>query len=438
MGKSERKKTVAIILAAGKGSRMRRKTSKAVQNIGGLSMIGHVVAATKKAKCEEIIVVVGGNEDEVRGNLGGWGEIRFCRQKEQRGTADAVVGVIKDMGEAVVEEMNVVILNADNPLLSGISVGKIIGALGSYAVLVAGFKANNPTGYGRLILQGGELVDICEERDASGKIKEIKFCSSGLFAFAGRHIVELVKKVGNENVQKEYYIGDCVAIASKEGLNVGAIEIAEIEAMGVNTTEQLADAEAIWQRKKRKEMMAKGVVMTAPETVFFWHDTKIEADVVIEPNVVFGEKVEVKKGAKIRAFSHLEGAVVGENCVVGPYARLREGTRLEAEVKVGNFVEVKKAKVGRKSKVNHLAYVGDAVIGEEVNIGAGAITCNYDGKVKHKTKIGDKVFIGTNTAIVAPVEIGQGAMTAAGSVITEDVKENELAIGRAKQVNKKK
>ena len=438
MPKNKGKKCLAIILAAGKGSRMKRKNAKAVNPIGGLAMVTHIVNAAQNGGCEEVVVVVGDNKHEIKETLKEKKKITFCQQKNPKGTAHAVETAINAIGAKNVKDMGIVVLNADNPLISSKTIKKSIMELKKVNMMVAGFNAVEPTGYGRIIVKNNEVINIIEEKDTNNEEKKITFCSSGIFAFQGEHINELISKIENDNAQKEYFIGHSIPIAQDKGLSVGFIEIDEDEAVGVNTPAQLAEAEMKWQNNIRKNMMENGVILLAPDTVMFTHDTRIEPNVTIEQNVVFGQGVEIKQGAVIRAFSHLEGAKVEENCIVGPYARLREGTIMQKNAKIGNFVETKKTKIGKGSKVNHLAYIGDAEVGDNVNIGAGSITCNYDGANKHKTKIGNNAFIGTNTALVAPVKIGKNAMTGAGSVITNNVKDGELAIARAEQVNKKK
>ena len=287
-----------------------------------------------------------------------------------------------------------------------------------------------------MIMDGDELLDIREHRDASDEEKKITFCNSGIMAFRSSHMLEILQAIDNNNSQGEYYLPDAIGIARKKGLKVIAAEVPEVETLGVNDREQLAGIEELWQKRRRSQLLHEGVSMASPHTVMLSHDTIIEEDVVIEPNVVFAGGVTVRKGATIRAFSHLEGTIVGDDSVVGPYARLRPGTRLGQTTKVGNFVETKNADVQDGAKINHLSYVGDASVGAAANIGAGTITCNYDGVNKHHTEIGKGAFIGTNSSLVAPVSIGDGAMTAAGSVISKDVEADALAIERSPQVNK--
>jgi bifunctional UDP-N-acetylglucosamine pyrophosphorylase/glucosamine-1-phosphate N-acetyltransferase len=304
------------------------------------------------------------------------------------------------------------------------------------AVCVVGFRTPQPTGYGRLIQEGAELVAIREEKDASHEERRIDLCNGGVMAIDGRLALTLLQQIGNANAKGEYYLTDIVAVAHGEGLSVRLVAAAEEDVLGVNTRLELARVESIWQARRREEAMLSGVTLVAPETVFFAADTMIEPDVVIEPNVVFGPGVHIRSGAVIHAFSHLEGASVGPKASVGPFARLRPGADLRDGAKVGNFVEIKSTTVGQGAKVSHLTYLGDASVGAEANIGAGTITCNYDGFNKYRTVIGAGAFIGSNAALVAPLLIGDGAYVASGSVVTEDVPADALAIGRARQVVK--
>jgi len=290
--------------------------------------------------------------------------------------------------------------------------------------------------YGRLLEKDDKLIAIREHAEATEEEREIDFCNGGIMGLSGEHALALLEAVDNKNAKGEYYLTDVVEIANAKGLSVKALEAPEAELIGVNTRNGLAEVEMLWQHTARQKLMASGVTMQAAETVFLSADTIIEPDVVLEPNVVFGPNVVVRSGAKIKAFSHFEGAVIGENADIGPFARLRPGTDLAQNTKVGNFVEVKNAIVHEGAKINHLTYVGDAEIGEGANIGAGTITCNYDGMNKHKTTIGAGAFVGSNSALVAPVTIGDGAYVASGSVITEDVPSDALGIGRGRQSNK--
>jgi bifunctional UDP-N-acetylglucosamine pyrophosphorylase/glucosamine-1-phosphate N-acetyltransferase len=317
------------------------------------------------------------------------------------------------------------------------TLAQLRGALGGGAtVAVLGFKPADPSGYGRLVMNGNELTAIREERDASTDERKIGFVNGGLMALAGQHALTILERIGNANAKGEYYLTDAVAIARDMGLKAVAIETAEDDVLGINTKAQLAQAEAVLQNRLRMAALDAGVTMIAPETVFLSADTKFGKDVTIEPNVFFGPGVTVDDGALIRSFSHLEGAHVGKGGRVGPYARLRPGADLGPDVHIGNFVEVKAAKIEAGAKANHLSYIGDARVGEGANIGAGTITCNYDGVAKHHTDIGAGAFIGSNSALVAPVKIGDGAYVGSGSVVTKDVPADALAVARAEQTIK--
>ncbi|MFC6491228.1 bifunctional UDP-N-acetylglucosamine diphosphorylase/glucosamine-1-phosphate N-acetyltransferase GlmU, partial [Nitratireductor sp. GCM10026969] len=355
-------------------------------------------------------------------------------QRERLGTAHAVLAARAALARGYDD---VLVLFGDHPLLEPEVLLEARSKLvGDADVVVVGFRPPVPAGYGRLIENGGQLVAIREEKDCSEAERRIGFCNSGLMALSGRRALDLLELIGNDNAQSEYYLTDVVEIANGRGLSVVAIETSHESAHGVNDRAQLAEAEAIWQARTRRAMMLSGVTLIAPETVFFSHDTQIGADTVIEPNVWFGPGVEVASDVRIHAFSHLEGARVEEGATVGPFARLRPGAEIMEKAKIGNFCEVKKARIGEGAKVPHLSYVGDASVGAGANIGAGTITCNYDGFNKHRTEIGAGAFIGTNSSLVAPVSISAGAYVASGSVITHDVPEDALAFGRARQVTR--
>ena len=329
------------------------------------------------------------------------------------------------------------VIFGDTPLIGGETLARMRAALAAgAAVAVLGFKPADPTGYGRLITDRDGLVAIREEKDASAAERAITFCNGGLMALAGTHALAILDRIDDKNAKKEFYLTDAVAIARSMGLKAVALETTEDEVRGINTKAQLAETEAVLQQRLRGAALEAGVTMIAPETVFLSADTKLAADVTIEPYVVFGPGVVVEEGAVIHAFSHLEGAHVGPGASVGPYARLRPGTRLGAKTRIGNFVEVKAAEIEAGAKANHLSYIGDARVGAGANVGAGTITCNYDGKAKHKTDIGAGAFIGSNSALVAPVAIGDNAYVGSGSVITDNVPSGALAIGRGRQVIK--
>jgi bifunctional UDP-N-acetylglucosamine pyrophosphorylase / glucosamine-1-phosphate N-acetyltransferase len=428
---------LAIVLAAGEGTRMRSSRAKVLHPVAQRPMVAHVVAAAAAAGLGEAAIVVGrdaaGVEDAVR-EAGIAIAATFVTQTERLGTAHAVLAARDAIANG---HDDIVIMFGDTPLVRASTLEKARTTLAQGAdIAVIGFRTDRPDGYGRLVMSGDELVAIREHKDASEEERAITFCNGGLMAIAGNRALAWLEKIGNENAKNEYYLTDIVEIARREGARAVAVEAAYDELIGVNTRAELAEVEALWQERRRLELMLSGVSMTAPHTVFLAHDTAIAADVTIEPDVVFGPGVRVEAGAAIRAFSHIEGARIAAGCEVGPFARLRPGADLHKKAKVGNFCEVKKAVVGEGAKINHLSYVGDAVLGAGVNIGAGTITCNYDGHNKFETRIGAGSFIGSNTSLVAPVSVGAGAYIASGSVITEDVDADALAFGRARQVSK--
>ncbi|WOC17295.1 bifunctional UDP-N-acetylglucosamine diphosphorylase/glucosamine-1-phosphate N-acetyltransferase GlmU [Pseudochrobactrum sp. MP213Fo] len=430
---------LTIILAAGEGTRMKSSMSKVLHPIAGLPLVGHVVKAVQGASADNaasaLAVVVGRGAEDVQKAVGKInGSARFYEQRERLGTAHAVLAAREALNT---HHDDVLVVFGDTPLIEEQSLRAAREKLADGAdIVVMGFRPENPTGYGRLIEEAGKLVAIIEEKDASAEQRKITFCNGGLMALNGRHALSLIEAVKNDNSKGEYYLTDVVKFAHAQGLNVVAIDVPVENVIGINNRAELAEAEALWQARKRREVMLSGVTLIAPETVFFAHDTQIDADVVIEPNVFFGAKVTVASGAVIHAFSHIEGAVIGADTSVGPFARLRPGARLGEKSKVGNFCEVKNAEIGIGAKINHLSYIGDSTIGHDTNVGAGVITCNYDGYNKFQTVIGSNAFIGSNTSLVAPVTIGNGVYVASGSVITEEVPDNALALGRSRQVNK--
>ncbi len=431
---------LTIILAAGEGTRMKSSMSKVLHEIAGLPLVGHVVKAVQGAgapheESSDLAVVVGRGAADVQKAVGKISDTaRFYEQTERLGTAHAVLAAREALAEA---HDDVLVVFGDTPLIEETSLRAARGKLAEGAdIVVMGFRPENPTGYGRLIEQDGKLVAIVEEKDATDEQRKITFCNGGLMALSGKYALQLISAVKNDNSKGEYYLTDVVKLAHAQGLNVIAIDVPVENVIGINNRAELAEAEALWQARKRRDVMFSGVTLIAPETVFFAHDTLIEADVLIEPNVFFGTKVTVESGAVIHAFSHIEGAHIGANTSVGPFARLRPGAKLAEKAKVGNFCEVKNADIGAGAKVNHLSYIGDATVGADTNIGAGVITCNYDGYNKFKTTIGSNAFVGSNSALIAPLTIGNGVYVASGSVITDEVPENALALGRARQVNK--
>ena len=427
--------TLAIILAAGEGTRMKSTKPKVLHAIAGRSMLGHVLAAVIEAKVARIVVVIGPDRPDVAREIKARApQAEIVVQTERLGTAHAVLHA-----RAALEQKPaaVVVLFGDTPLVRAPTISRLLSAVGDGVGAAAlGFETGNPAGYGRLVIAGGDLVAIREHKDATEEERQITFCNGGLMALDGARALEILDGIGNDNAQKEYYLPDAVERSGALGLKAVALEAGTDEVLGVNDRVQLAQAEAIFQNFERERHMRAGVTMRAPETVFFSYDTDLATDVVLSPHIVFGPGVKVGQGATIHAFSHLEGAVVGKGASVGPFARLRPGTSLGEGAKVGNFVEIKATKVGNGAKVSHLSYIGDSEVGAEANIGAGTITCNYDGYDKFKTIIGAGAFIGSNSALVAPVTIGAGAYVGAGSVIVEDVAADALALARGRQVEK--
>jgi bifunctional UDP-N-acetylglucosamine pyrophosphorylase / glucosamine-1-phosphate N-acetyltransferase len=410
---------------------MRSSLPKALHQIGGRPLIEHVLGSASRAGCGQVAIVVG-PDHEVVGALARKlaPKAQIFEQRERRGTAHAVLAARKAIKRKCDD---ILVMFSDTPLVRPETLKRLRKALSDgAAIAVLGFKSDNPAGYGRLLMHGPELLAIREERDASIEERNIKFCNGGLMALAGKHALAILERIGNANAKGEYYLTDAVAIARDMGLKAIAIETSEDDVRGINTKAQLAETEAVLQRRLRTAAMDSGVTMTAPETVFLSADTKFGKDVTIEPNVVFGPGVTVADGATIRSFSHLEGAHVGKGARVGPFARLRPGAELGKDVHVGNFVEVKEAKIETGAKANHLSYIGDARVGEGANVGAGTITCNYDGVAKHRTEIGKGAFIGSNSSLVAPVKVGDNAYVGTGTVVTKDVPAGALVIARAK------
>ncbi|TBW36969.1 bifunctional UDP-N-acetylglucosamine diphosphorylase/glucosamine-1-phosphate N-acetyltransferase GlmU [Siculibacillus lacustris] len=423
---------LAIVLAAGEGTRMRSKLPKVLHEIGARPMVAHAVATARAAGADAVAVVVGPGHDKVAEVAGRAGAGETFVQSERRGTAHAVL-----CARAALERGpdTAIVLYGDTPLVRPATIGRVREALAAGAdVVVLGFQASDPTGYGRLILRDGTLEAIREERDATPAERAVDLCNSGIMGFRGSVALALLEAIGDANAKGEYYLTDAVEIARARGLATAVVIGGEDEFLGVNDRVQLATCEGVFQKRRRAEALAAGVTLVAPDSVIFAADTEIAGDVVIEPNVVFGPGVTVASGARIRAFSHLEGATVGEGAIVGPYARLRPGAWLGRDVHVGNFVEIKNGRVEDGAKVNHLTYIGDARIGAKANIGAGTITCNYDGFGKYHTDIGAGAFVGSNASLVAPVAIGDGAWVGSGSVVTKDVPADALVVARAHMI----
>ncbi|MFC3162492.1 bifunctional UDP-N-acetylglucosamine diphosphorylase/glucosamine-1-phosphate N-acetyltransferase GlmU [Ciceribacter thiooxidans] len=426
---------LAVILAAGDSTRMKSSMSKVLHPVAGRPMIAHVAAAVARAGIDDVALVVGRDADAVEKAAAVNGlRVSSFIQKERLGTGHAVLAARAAIARGYDD---ILVAYGDVPLITD---GPFAAARAAVAeghdVAVIGFHTDEPTGYGRLLVEDGELVAIREEKDATDAERAVTWCNSGLMAIDGRKALALLERIGNDNAKREFYLTDIVEIARTLGGSAVAVDASEEELSGCNNRAELAHLERLWQERRRHEIMLSGVTMIAPETVFLSYDTEIGQDAVIEPNVVFGPGVTVEGGAVIHAFSHVEGAHVSAGATVGPFARLRPGAHLAEGAKVGNFCEVKKAEIGAGAKVNHLTYIGDAFIGAGSNIGAGTITCNYDGVNKFETRIGAGAFIGSNTALVAPVSVGDGAYVASGSVITENVPADALALGRARQVVK--
>ena len=426
---------LSIVLAAGLGTRMKSDQPKVMHEIGGLPLVGHVLKTLETAGSERISVVTGPDMPSLETLVYDLAPNARCYvQNDRLGTAHAVLAAKPALE---IETDDVLVLFGDTPLVTPETIGRVRKGLEAGADLVVlGFETENPFGYGRLIAENGRLVAIREERDATDEECRIKLCNSGIMGISGQHALSILETIGNDNAKGEYYLTDAVEIANERGLKVVAVAGSEVETQGINTRAQLASCEADFQNRMRHSAMERGCTLLAPHTVFFSYDTDLEADVVVEQNVVFAKGVKVARGATIRAFSHLEGANVGTGSAVGPYARLRPGAVLGPDTRVGNFVEVKNATFGAGAKANHLSYIGDASVGSKSNIGAGTITCNYDGYLKHRTEIGAGSFVGSNSTLVAPVKLSNGAFVAAGSTITDDVQRDSMAFGRARQVVK--
>ena len=426
----------AIILAAGQGTRMKSSLPKVLHKVGGRTMLDWSIDLARRVGCTRILVVVSAGSEQLQAHVGGaLGPDSFVIQDPPLGTGHAVRAAEEALAGF---EGEVVVLYGDTPLIPPEPVEHLFDALQAGAgVGVLGFHAHVPGAYGRLITtHEGELEAIVEAREASPEELAVDLCNSGVMAASSERLFRLLADVKNDNAKGEYYLTDLVSLARQEGARCKVVTCQEADVLGVNSRVELAGAEAAFQARRRHQLMQDGVTLVAPETVYLSHDTHIENDVMIEPNVVFGPGVTVRSGAVIRAFSHLEGAEVAGGAEIGPYARLRPGAVIETGAKIGNFVEVKKTRVGPGAKANHLAYLGDGEIGANANIGAGTIFCNYDGFLKYKTEVGANAFIGSNSALVAPVKIGDGAFVGSGSVITDDVPDNALAVARGRQAEK--
>ena len=421
----------AIILAAGKGTRMKSSVHKVLHPIAGRPMLLHLLASVDALGAARKLVVVGSGRDQVDAALAGTAETAV--QEPQLGTGHAV-----QQAQAALADFtgDVLILYGDVPLVSSATMAAMLARLNAPdapMVVVLGFEPADTLRYGRIIAEGDRIVKMVEHADASEAERAVRLCNSGLMAARAADLFALLGRVGKENAAGEYYLVDIVNIAVADGATCAVVTTDAHEVAGVNSRGELAALEGEWQARRRARAMADGATLIAPETVWFAHDTQLGRDVTIEPNVMFGPGVAIGDKVTIRAHCHIEGAVIGQGCEVGPFARLRPGTVLGEKAKIGNFVETKKAVLGAGAKANHLTYLGDADVGAGANVGAGTITCNYDGFFKYQTVIGAGAFIGSNSALVAPVTIGDGAIVGAGSVITADVEADALAIARGAQ-----
>jgi bifunctional UDP-N-acetylglucosamine pyrophosphorylase/glucosamine-1-phosphate N-acetyltransferase len=426
---------LSIILAAGEGTRMRSALPKVLHKVGGLPMLWHVIHAAAAAGTSATTVVIGPGQEALAAQIDRADPaIDVVVQAERLGTAHAV----RHAGAALLDAHgNVIVLYGDTPLVTPATITALVRTLDEGAdLVVVGFVPDDPSGYGRLLTAGNRLLAIREDRDASEDEREVRLCNSGIMGFKAEALRAVIDRIGNANAKGEYYLTDAVELANIDDLNVEYIVADAKEVIGIDDRTKLALAEQYFQERRRREFLSAGVTLSDPQTVYFAWDTQIGRDVTIEPNVVIGPGVRIGENVAVRAFSHLEDVTIGSDSSVGPFTRIRGGATLGDDVHLGNFVEVKKSVVHTGVKAGHLSYLGDAEIGEKTNIGAGTITCNYDGVNKDKTTIGARVFIGSNSSLVAPVTIGDGAYVASGSVITDDVEPDATAFGRARQVNK--
>lgn len=423
-----------IVLAAGLGSRMNSDLPKVLHPLAGVPMLHHALAAGRALEPSRVVVVTGHGAEAVAKAATAFDDACDCvLQDPQLGTAHAVAQAAPLLADV---DGDAIVLYGDTPFVRPETLDAMRAARARHAVVILGFVPKDPARYGRLIVSGDQLERIVEYKDATEAERAIPLCNSGVVCAEARTLFRLVADVRNDNAAQEYYLTDIVELARQQGLSVGFVTCPEDETLGINTRHQLAAAEAAFQTRARAEALDNGVTLTAPETVFFALDTHIGRDATIGPNVIFGPAVTIESGAEIKGFCHLEGCHVSRGAQVGPFARLRPGAELAEDVHVGNFVEIKNSVLDEGVKVGHLTYIGDADIGEFTNIGAGTVTCNYDGVMKHRTQIGKRAFIGSDTMLVAPVTVGDDALTASGSVITADVPAAALAIARAPQVNK--
>lgn len=426
------KNTAIIILAAGKGSRMKSSLPKVLHSICGKPMIGHVIDTASYLKPEKIITVLSKGMDAVKGAIEHVSDVAI--QKEQLGTADAVKPALKKLKGF---KGNILILYADTPLIEKATLLAMLDKLDESDVVVLGFRPDDPAEYGRLIVnEAGELERIIEYKDASPSERKIHLCNSGVIAAKSEVLEKLIEKIGNDNAKGEYYLTDIVELARENKKKCTFAEGNEDEVLGVNNRVQLSEAEYIFQQRLRYAALIEGATLIDPESVYFSHDTRLGKDVTIWPNVTFGSGVWIDDNVEIKSFCHIEGAKIASGASIGPFARIRPDTEIQEDARIGNFVEVKKSTIKKGAKIGHLSYIGDSEVGENANIGAGTVTCNYDGYNKYKTTIGNSVFVGSNSALVAPVKIGDRAFIGAGSTITKDISSDSLAVARNRQINK--
>ena len=427
----------AVILAAGKGTRMNSSIPKVLHQIAGMPMLGHVLKLTKSLKIKNTSVIVGHGSDAVSNFIRINKLNATCiNQKEQLGTGNALKCAQESLNTF---NGNLIVLYGDVPFIQSSTIVSMLVQLEKGADLsILGFTTPDPANYGRLIIGvGNEINEIVEAKDCSSSQKEIKMCNAGIYCGSSKLIFSLLSKLTNQNASNEFYLTDIVKVAKKNGLKTCLVESSSFETQGINSRLDLANAELYCQEQLRKRALDNGVTLIDPKTIYLSHDTVIGKDTVIQPNVIFGPSVQIGPNVEILSFSHLEGCTIATGSKIGPFARVRPGTRIEENVKIGNFVEIKKSVLKKGSKANHLSYIGDAQVGSKSNIGAGTVFCNYDGVSKHFTEIGENAFIGSNSSLVAPLKIGSNTIIGSGSVITKDVPSNALAISRTAQKNKK-
>ena len=424
-----------VILAAGKGTRMKSALPKTLHKIASFTMLDLVIKSAESLKADNITIVIseemGQFTQEITKNHPHL-KLSFAIQKERLGTAHGVKIALQNNADI---HNKIIVLYGDTPLITDKTLQNMSSSLDKNNLSILGFDCFEENKYGRLVINNNKLERIVEFKDANEQEKQITLCNSGVVGIKYNDVTALMNKIDNNNASQEFYLTDLVAIAINENLNVDFIKADSDEVLGVNSRIELNQAEEIKQNRIRKYLMENGVTLIDPKTNYFAADVKIENDVIIHPNVVIGKNTKIKNGAEIKSFSHVEGAQIAENVEIGPFARIRPGSKLENNVKIGNFVEVKKTKIAQGAKINHLSYIGDSNIGQNTNIGAGTITCNYDGYNKFTTNIGENVFIGSNNSLIAPVNIGNNSVVGAGSVVSKDVSDDELAVSRSKQIN---